>query len=130
MDLGRNVEHSGGRTDYVSGLRSQLKQAYEQAISAAWQSQSNQRNHYDKRVRGAVLEVGDRVQNVGIKGTHKLTDRWSEEVFVVVAQPSMDIPSMVIPVFEVKPETGTWRFRTHHRNLLLPIPNLPLDIEV
>ena len=35
--------------------------------------------------------------NVGIKGIHKIANRWSEEVFVVVAQPSMDIASMDIP---------------------------------
>ena len=68
----------------------------------------------------------DRVllRNVGIKGTHKIAVRWSEEVFVVVAQPSMDTP-----VYEVKPEMGNGRSRTLHRNLLLPILNLPLDIE-
>ena len=44
---------------------------------------------------------------------------------MVVAQPSMDIP-----VFLLKPETSTGRIRTLHQKLLLPIPNLPLDVEV
>ena len=65
------------------------------------------------------------MRNVDIKGTHALADRWSDKVFLVVAQPSMDTP-----IFEVKPETGIGRIRTLHRNLLLPVPNLPLDIEV
>ena len=38
---------------------------------------------------------------VGFKDTHKIADKWGEEVYVVVKQTSLDMP-----VFEVKPDDG------------------------
>ena len=70
------------------------------------------------------MELGDRVllHNEGLQGTHKLTDKWSQEVYVVVKQPNFDIP-----VYEVKPETGSGRAQVLHHNLILPIACLPLE---
>ena len=61
------------------------------------------------------------IRKVGLKGMQKLADSWSEEVYVVVDQPSPEIP-----VYRVKPEVGRSHRKTLHRNLLLPISVLPL----
>ena len=45
----------------------------------------------------------------------------SEQVYFVVSQ-----PNPYIPVYEVKPEIGRSRVKVLHRNLLLPIPCLPV----
>ena len=57
-----------------------------------------------------------------MKGTHKIADKWSQEIYSVVSQPNPDIP-----VNEVKPEVGRGRTKVLHRNLLLPMPCLPVD---
>ena len=123
--LGHN-ELSGPVTShyYINSLKEGLKKAYELAESSVKCSQADQRNRYDRRIRGAVLELRDRVllRNVGLQGTHKEADKWSQDVYVVVEQPNSDIP-----VYEVKPETGSGRARVLHRNLLLPMPCLPLE---
>ena len=125
LALGRH-ESSGPVTsrDYINSLKEGLKKAYDLAESSVKRSQADQKDRYDRRIRGAVLELGDRVllRNVGLQGTHKIADKWSQDVYVVVEQPNSDIP-----VYEVKPEIGSGRARILHRNLLLPIPCLPLE---
>jgi hypothetical protein len=61
------------------------------------------------------------VRNVGLKGKHKLADKWGRDVYIVVEQPNPDVP-----VFLVKKEHGRGNPRTVHRNLLLPFSGLPL----
>ena len=61
------------------------------------------------------------IRKVGLKGMQKLADRWSEEVYVVVDQPSPEIP-----VYRVKPEVDRSHMKTLHITLLLPISVLPL----
>ena len=125
LALGRH-ESSGPVTshDYINSLKEGLKKAYDLAESSVKRSQADQKDRYDKRIFGAVLELGDRVllRNVGLQGTHKIADKWSQDVYVVVEQPNSDIP-----VYEVKPEIGSGRARILHHNLLLPIPCLPLE---
>ena len=60
------------------------------------------------------------VRNVGVRGKHKIADRWEEEVFVVLGKPDPEIP-----VYTVKQENGKGRTRVLHRNLLLPINHVP-----
>ena len=102
----------------------QLKKAYELAEVNSRSTQAEQKKLYDRRIQGAFLEIGDRVlvRNVGLKGTNKIADKWSEQVYFVVSQPNPDIP-----VYEVKPEIGRSRVKVLHRNLLLPIPCLPVQ---
>ena len=124
--LGRYEESSAKTVDnYVSTLRQRLQKAYELASSAARTSQAGQKEGYDRKIRGSTLDVGDRVlvRVTGLKGTQKLADKWSEEVYAVVCQPNTGIP-----VYEVKLEKGRGKSRVLHRNLLLPVPSLPIDI--
>ena len=119
--LGRYKSDCG--SDYVGRLKEQLSKAYEIAERNSRNSQGNQKKFYDRRIRGAVLEPGDRVlvRKVGLKGMQKLADRWSEEVYIVVGQPNSDIP-----VYRVKLEVGRGAVKTLHRNLLLPLCSLPI----
>ena len=107
---------------YVASLQNQLKKAFEVAESATKSNQMGHKKVYDRKIRGAVLEIGDRVLlwNVGLKGTNKLADKWSEEVYVVTGKPNDNIP-----VYEVRLEQGSKKIRVVHRNLLLPLPWIP-----
>ena len=124
VDLALGRHEPKCATDYVGNLRDRLKIAYELAEANSRASQSSQKKCYDQSVRSAVLAPGDQVlvRKVGLKGMQKLADRWSEETYVVVDQPSPEIP-----VYRVKAEVGRSHMKTLHRNLLLPISVLPLS---
>ena len=109
--------------DYVGELRKKLEYAYELATRSTEKQSGRGKVKYDRRVRGAIVTVGDRVlvRKVGIKGRCKIANRWEEEVYVVVDQPNEDVP-----VFVVKREGKGRATRTLHRNLLLPVNFLPL----
>ena len=110
---------------YVDKLKSRLTRSYELASSKSKMSQSRQKKNYDKRVRGAVVQAGDRVlvKVVAWDGKHKIADRWEDESYAVLEQPNPDIP-----VYVVCREDKVGPKRTLHRNLLLPIGQLPLSL--
>ena len=75
------------------------------------------------------LHPGDRVlvRNVNVRGKHKLADLWEEPVYIVVDQPCNEIPVFKVRK-EVQKEEEKQVFRTLHKNLLLPVNHLPLDV--
>ena len=109
---------------YVKKLEKRLEFAYKTASREIERSKRRHKTRYDLKVRSSVLRPGDRVllKNVGIRGKHKLANRWNRCPYVVQSQPSSDIP-----VYVIKPEHGSRQTKTVHRNLLLPIGSLPLD---
>ena len=111
---------------YVNSLKSRLQKAYKLASSKMKDSHISQKRHYNKRVCGNAIQIGDRVlvRNVQIRGKRKLADNWEEDPYIIQDQPNKDIP-----VFKVKKEDGTGPVRTLHRNLLLPL-RLPLDLSI
>ncbi len=117
-DVIKHKDHSS----YVSGLKSRLDFAYKVASREARKQSRRHKKRYDLRVRNVKLEPGDRVliRNVGLKGKHKLADKWDKDVFIVVDQPHEDIP-----VFRVKKEHGRGGAKVLHRNHLLPFMALP-----
>ena len=60
------------------------------------------------------------VRNVGIRGKHKLADRWEHKPFIVKDRPNSDIL-----VYVVQEEGSRKKPRILHRNLLLPFMGLP-----
>lgn len=106
---------------YAKDLGARFKQAHEKAQEVIKKSQENQKKNYDTRIRGASIQVGDRVlvKNMAFDGRHKLYDKWSEEIYIVTNHINNDIP-----VFEIKPENGQGKKRVLHRNMLLPIGTL------
>lgn len=111
------------QTEYVRKLQELLAFAYQTAQKAAQKAAERYKANYDLRVRPSGLQPGDRVlvRNVGLRGKHKLADRWERHPYVVKAQPNPDIP-----VYEVQLDNSrTRKTRTLHRNLLLPFSSLP-----
>ena len=123
--LGVNQENNGKNYGkYVSDLREKLEAAYKIAQLNSKKDKTRHKEHYDLKTRGAVISPGDRVlvRNVSIRGKNKLADKWEKIPYLVIEQPSKGIP-----VFKVKHENGTGGIRTLHRNLLLPIGNIPIE---
>lgn len=116
---------SGGKSyeSFVESLRKRLKFAYDLAKSNVDKAQTHQKDYFDRRARNNCLYPGCRVlvRNVGLKGRNKLADRWKQEVYVVVSQPDEEVP-----VYQVKLEVGRGKHKTLHRNLLLPIGEIPI----
>ena len=125
--LGLNPEEADirGRSEYVNRLREGLRRAYELASAGARKAKAKQKQYYDQKAGSAALEPGDRVlvKNVGIRGKHKIADRWEQSPYVVLSQPNKDIP-----VYVVQAESGEGPKRTLHRNLLLPYFALPCPL--
>ena len=125
MDIAFGIEERDKKqpsTKYAEAMKERLKQAYDLAARSARTAQSRQKEGYDKRARGAILQPGDRVlvKVVAFDGKHKIADRLEEDTYRIVKQPNVDIP-----VYVVQKENGEGRKRTLHRNLLLPIGHLP-----
>ncbi|XP_068118921.1 uncharacterized protein [Hyperolius riggenbachi] len=102
---------------YVDRLRRNLKTAYEKAQIASSSREQQNKRRYDLRVRIHHLQPGDRVllRNLGLRGQHKLSDRWSSQPYIVCAQ----LPGL--PVYQIRPEGKTGPLKTWHRNHLLPL---------
>lgn len=111
-----DVSHS----QYIRNMKKDLKRAYQLAMEEADKVHQRNKRSYDKRVSFQSLNSGDRVliKNLGLKGKHKLQTRWSPVPYVVCEK----LPN--IPVYRVKPETGSGKVRTLHRDQLLPIGQL------
>ena len=107
---------------FVSSLKKRLEKAYSLAQEQMEQAQTRHKTYYDKRIRGATLQTGDRVlvRRVGIQGKHKLANLWEDTAYQVLEQPD---PS--VPVFKVACEDRKGRVRALHRNMLLPIGTVP-----
>ena len=104
-------------SNYVCQLRRQLKFAHNKAKQVASKQQARHKGLYDRKCRGATLDVGDLVlvKQTAWKGRHKIQDRWEDEEYQVVEQPTPGVP-----VYVVKSIAGG-RPRVLHRNLLLPL---------
>ena len=106
-----------GASGYVSQLRWRLKFAYNKAKLMASKQQARHKGLYDRKCRGATLDVGELVlvKQTAWKGRHKILDHWEEEEYQMVDQPTPGVP-----VYVVKSIVGG-RPRVLHRNLLLPL---------
>ena len=79
--------------------------------------QARHKKLYDRRCRGAALDIGDLVlvKKTAWKGKHKIQDRWESDEYQVIEQPTPGIP-----VYKVKCIAGG-RSRVLYHNLLLPL---------
>ena len=91
-------------TQYAADLKERLRHAHELASAVMEKTAQKYKSRYDSKVRENAVQEGDRVlvKNVGLKGRHKLADRWSKDVYRVSRQVSPDMP-----VYVVSPIDGT-----------------------
>lgn len=90
---------------YVDSLEEKLinKYSYKTAQEAIKKAHSKQKRGYDTKVKGATIDVGDRVlvKKVAFDGKHKIADRREDERYLVITKPNKDIP-----VYTVRREDG------------------------
>ena len=103
FDLNRDKENDASNTDYISDLQTSIQEAFDKVQINADKARVKQKLTYDIKARAAKLEVGDRmlVKIHAFDGKHKLSDKWTEEIYVVTEHPNIDIP-----VNKVKRENG------------------------
>jgi transposase InsO family protein len=103
--------------DFAGKVRRKLREAYEAAAVANRAASKSQKRYYDSRTRGIMPEVGDLVlvRKLGLKGKHKLADRWESDVYKIVSHD----PNA--PVYTVVKENGTGKTKVLHRNHIMPI---------
>lgn len=106
---------------FVQSLRRDLKEAMNAAQASAAKQLKRHADLYDRRVRGAPVEIGDRVllANKGERGKRKLADRWEDTVYLVTG---LNADSHT---FKIQ-NSSTGREKTVHRNLIMPVNFLPL----
>lgn len=114
-------DKSQSHSQYVQDLKDRLKESFYIASKNAAKNAERNKIKFDQHVVPSKLEVGDRVlvRNVRVRGKHKLSDKWEEDVFVVIKCAGD------LPVYTVRPESKDGPIRTLHRDLLLPCGFLP-----
>ena len=112
-----DVEFGLKRGNYVTQLRRRLRFAHKKAKQVAGKQQTRHKGLYDRRCKGAVLDIEDLVlvKKTALKGKHKIQNRWENDEYQVIGQPNPGIP-----VYEVKCVAGG-RTRVLHHNLLLSL---------
>ncbi len=130
VDLIFPVDEHEAPTDvrkYVQDWKKAMNEAYGKVQGKMKVAQNQSKNVYDRKIRGAILEAGDRVlvRNLSERGgPGKLRSHWEDGIHVVVKREMEDSP-----VYRLKPESGKGRERVLHRNLLLPCDGLPFTPE-
>lgn len=108
--------------EYVDTLQRDLREAIRIAQGNTTGAQRRQAKEYNKKSKGVVLEVGDRVLlvNKKEKGQRKLADVWDSVVHVGTwKDPTLHIYRVEDP--------ATRKSTVVHRNFLLPVNFLPLE---
>nr|XP_061820192.1 uncharacterized protein LOC133608728 [Nerophis lumbriciformis] len=110
--------------DYVQCLRRDLVNAIRIAQTSATKQQERQTDLYNRKLRGAPVDVGDRVllANKGERGRRKLADRWENHLYTVVEKQEST------HTFRLR-NCATDQERVVHRNLIMPVNFLPVPTE-
>ena len=86
--------------------------AYKLASKKSQESGAQAKEYYDKKLHISVLKPNDRVLVHNLseqRGPGKLRAHWEDQIHCIVQQRGPDLP-----VYEVKPETGTGPTRVLH----------------
>lgn len=97
--------------------------AYVQFLSTS-QQQEGQTELYNRKLRGAPVDVGDRVllANKEERGRRKLADRWESHLYTVVEKQENT------HTFKIRNcETG--QVKVVHSNIIMPVDFLPVPTE-
>ena len=111
---------------FVKEWKKAMEQAFALANGNITKAADYNKEQYDRKTRGAELQVGDRVLMRNMReqgeGTGKLISHWERQVFKVIEK-KPDLPVYVIENLNKKKDV-----RTVHRNLLLECNLLPAEV--
>ena len=109
--------------EYISDLKQKLENAYKLASNNLDHARNNQQKSYNKSAHASSIDIGDRVlvRILYFDGKHKIADKYEQEPYVVISKTNPDIP-----VYNVQQENRQGSIRTLHRNMLLPIGQVPV----
>ena len=110
---------------FVDEWKQSLLKAYQLANENINKSAQYSKRHYDLKVKGVELKVGDRVlmRNVREKGgTGKLKNHWESSLFRITSKKEN------LPVYTIVNCDNVKDQRTVHRNLLMECNDLPDDV--
>lgn len=110
--------------NYVVSLTKDLQEAMAIAQGHIDKEQNRQTELYNRRTKGKQIAVDDRVlvSNKRVRGKQKTADRWESTVYTVV---SLNASTHTYRIRH--PETG--KERVVHRNLLMLVNFLPVDVD-
>ena len=125
FDLGEDDDQVVSHGEFAESWKQAMKEAYTVVCHQSNKSAARGKKHYDKKIYGACLDIGDRVlvRNVSERGgTGKLRSYWENDIYVVVGKKNADIPVYTV---ETESKRAKKKVRVLHRNLLLPCDHLP-----
>ena len=107
--------------EYIESLTRDLREAMETVQVSTTKQLKRHAGLYNRKIRGAPVEVSDRVllANKGELGKRKLADHWENNLYIVKEKNSD------IHIFKIQ-NMSTSLEKTVHRNLIIPVNLLPL----
>ena len=122
---GESTEIVKSHQDFVADWEKSMKGAYDIARTNINKSAAYNKQHYDKRAKAAALQLGDQVlvRNYREKtGKPKMRSYYEENIFKVVEVRAE------VPVYKIQNLKKAKDVRVVHRNKLLKVDELPLDV--
>ena len=110
--------------EFVADWQKAMEEAVSLARANIDKSAEYNRTYYNKKAKAVELNEGDHVlmRNVEKGGTGKLRSFWEEQIFKVVEKREN------LPVYKIQSLKNSADTRLIHRNMLMKVDQLPLDV--